>query len=139
MATMTALKSFTPVPGAPSILITERSVLTDRYVFARMMKEEGHMSSLEWDLYMKWFDFFAKDIPVKGILYVTTSAPIAKERIIHRGREGEESISLTYLSTLDRYHQEWIATTPLPTLAISTDDSLEETVKKIRTFCKSLC
>jgi len=138
IATMTTLKSYTPIPGKRPILITERSVLTDRYVFARMMKEEGHMSSLEWDLYLKWFEFFAKDLPVKGILYLTTPPPLAKERIVHRSREGEGSISLDYLTTLDRYHQEWIASTPLPVLSISTEDPLEKTIETIRTFCKSL-
>lgn len=118
------------------IIITERSVLTDRYVFAEMMLEEGKMNKLEWDLYMKWFNAFAKDIPVKGIVYLTTDPTCSKERIIQRGRTGEESISLDYLTRLDQQHKKWISTTPLPTLSVSTEDPLEDTIAKIRTFCR---
>jgi deoxyadenosine/deoxycytidine kinase len=118
------------------IMITERSVLTDRYVFAEMMLEEGKMSKLEWDLYMKWFDAFAKDIPIKGMIHITTDPAQSKQRIVRRGRLGEDSISLEYLTKLDQQHKKWISTTTLPTLSLSTEDSLELNVEKIRTFCK---
>jgi deoxyadenosine/deoxycytidine kinase len=118
------------------IMITERSVLTDRYVFAEMMVEEGKMSKLEWDLYMKWFDAFAKDSPIHGIIHITTDPTCSKERIVRRGRSGEDSISLEYLTKLDQQHKKWISTTSLPTLSLSTEDSLELNVEKIRTFCK---
>jgi len=122
--------------GKSPIFITERSVLTDRYVFAEMMLEEGNMSKLEWELYMKWFDAFATKLPVKGIIYITTNPTLSKERIVQRGRLGEESISIDYLTKLDQQHKKWIATTTLPTLSLSTETSFEETVEQIRQFCK---
>jgi len=134
IATQEAIR--THPPGKRPIIITERSVLTDRYVFAEMMLEEGKMSQLEWDLYMKWFDAFASKVPVKGIIHITTDPTQSKNRIVHRGRLGEESISLDYLTKLDQQHKKWISTTTLPTLSVSTDTSLEEMVTQIRSFCK---
>ena len=135
IATQEALKAYKPQVGKPPILITERSVLTDRYVFAEMMVEDGKMSKLEWDLYMKWFDAFAKKVPVKGIIHITTDPTQSKKRIVNRGRLGEESISLEYLSKLDQQHNKWMSTTTLPTLSLSTETSLEENVELIRNFC----
>ena len=54
------------------VIVTERSVMTDRYVFAEMNRDCGNINELEWDLYMKWFDNFAADLPVKGVIHVTT-------------------------------------------------------------------
>ena len=34
--------------------ITERSVLTDRFVFAEMLRDRGDIDALEWQLYMSW-------------------------------------------------------------------------------------
>ena len=136
LATQQALEAYKPQPGKYPIFITERSVLTDRYVFAEMMRKEGKMSSLEWDLYMKWFDAYATKIPIKGIIHITTSPTISKDRIVQRGRLGEESISVEYLTNLDQQHKEWIQSTPLPTLSLSTETDLETNINNIRTFCK---
>jgi deoxycitidine kinase len=107
------------------IIITERSVLTDRYVFAEMLHSHGKMDDMEWNLYMKWYDHYAKDIPVRGVIYLTTSAEISKERIGIRGREGEESIPIEYLTDLDYQHHKWLSETTLPTLCISTESGTD--------------
>ena len=103
------------------VILTERSVLTDRYVFAEMLKASGDISTLEWTLYMKWFDTFAADLPIRGIIYVTTSPSTSAERIVRRGRHGEEHIPLDYLQALEAQHERWLAATELPVLRISTE------------------
>jgi len=109
-----------------TIILTERSVLTDRYVFAEMLHRQGFLDDLEWTLYLKWFQSFAADLPIQGILYLTTSAETSKERIGHRGREGEASISLDYLADLEAQHRHWIRTTDLPVLEVSTEPDTDE-------------
>ena len=74
------------------VIITERSVMTDRYVFAEMNRDCGNINELEWDLYIKWFDNFAADLPVKGVIHVTTTVNTSADRIVSRGREGEDGI-----------------------------------------------
>jgi deoxyadenosine/deoxycytidine kinase len=103
------------------VIITERSVLTDRHVFAQMLKTQGKLDGLEWQLYMKWFDAFAAEIPYKGIIHLTTSAVTSKDRIATRQRAGEEGIPLEYLNDLDAAHHSWMASADLPVLQISSE------------------
>jgi deoxyadenosine/deoxycytidine kinase len=134
MHTMDILKSWKPAEGKLPVVVTERSVLTDRYVFAEMLHREGKMDDLEWNLYLKWFNHFAKDLPVKGIIHITTSAETSKGRIHKRGRSGEEKIPMEYLEQLQAQHNHWIETADLPVLEISTEVGVpvEENVRKIR-------
>lgn len=120
----------------PSILITERSVLTDRFVFADMLYRQGKMSKLEWDIYMKWYSYYAAHLPVKGILHLTTTASTAKERIGIRARPGEEEIPLQYLKDLEEQHEKWIAESHLPSFQISTEPgtNLREVAQQISTW-----
>ncbi len=121
MDTLKILKEYDADTSKPRIIITERSVLTDRYVFAEMLHKQGIIDQLEWNLYLKWFNNFAADLPVKGIIHLTTSAKTSKDRIGIRGRTGEESIPIEYLNDLDEQHNAWIASSKLPTLQISTE------------------
>jgi deoxycitidine kinase len=121
MDTMKIIKEYEADPSKPRIIITERSVLTDRYVFAEMLHKQGFLDDLEWNLYLKWFHHFAADLPVKGIIHLATSASTSKDRIGIRGRTGEESIPIEYLNDLDEQHNTWIRTSHLPTIQISTE------------------
>jgi deoxyadenosine/deoxycytidine kinase len=136
MDTQRILKEWKPSVGKLPIIITERSVLTDRHVFAEMLHREGKMDDLEWDLYMMWFNHFAKDLPVKGIIHLTTSAETSNERIHIRGRSGEERIPMEYLHQLQDQHKQWIAGSDRPILEVSTEPGvpLETTLNQIRSW-----
>ena len=126
------------------VILTERSVLTDRYVFAEMLKEDGTLDPMEWELYRTWFDMFAADLPIKGVVYLTTGVGTSAERIVHRGRAGEEHIPLDYLAALDAQHHRWLdraeRTDGLSVLRISTEPgvSVETNVAAVRAFVGSL-
>ena len=121
-------------PG--QIILTERSVLTDRYVFAEMLKGQGFLNGIEWQLYTTWFDTFATDLPMAGIVYITTPSEIAYERIQKRARDGEGSIELSYLVDLAGQHVRWLSQTSLPVLNISTREGIDvrETLAKLGEF-----
>ena len=118
------------------IILTERSVHTDRYVFAEMLHDEGVLDNLEWELYNMWFDSFASKIPLQGIIWTSTSPETSAKRIIKRGRHGEEAIPLEYLKDLDQQHLKWITNTHLKTIEISTEEGVdfEESVLQIKNF-----
>lgn len=122
------------------VVITERSVLTDRHVFAEMLRASGDIDDLEWALYMKWFDAFAADLPIRGIVYITTGVGTSAGRIVERGRHGEEHIPLDYLSALDEQHRRWLATTDRPVIHISTEVgvSVEDNIARVRAFVERL-
>ena len=124
-----------PATSKSNVFITERSVLTDRYVFAEMLRDTGDLNKLEWELYCKWFDFFVKDLPIKGIVHITTDSKTCADRIKIRNRKGEESIPLEYLDDLDTYHKKWLANTNIPVLEITSNvkelDKLEEFINSL--------
>ena len=110
----------------PIILLTERSILTDKHVFASMLRDQGFMNKLEWDLYNIWFDNFAKDIQVDAIVYLETPPSICTDRIKLRARSGESNIPLEYLADLQQYHNKWLNTRPtVPVLRLSNKDSID--------------
>jgi deoxyadenosine/deoxycytidine kinase len=38
------------------VIVVERSVYTDRNVFATLLREDNKISKMEWDLYTNWFN-----------------------------------------------------------------------------------
>ena len=124
----------------PQVILTERSVLTDKYVFAQMLRDGGDIDSLEWELYDSWFSIFSKQHQVNGIVYLSTSSTTSKERIHIRNRQGEDRIQLDYLDALDLQHKKWIESTDIPVLTLSTEPgaSLENNLQQIREFIQQL-
>ena len=122
------------------VIITERSVLTDRHVFAEMLRASGDIDNLEWQLYMKWFDSFASDLPIRGVVYLTTGVGTSAGRIVTRGRHGEEHIPLDYLAALDDQHHRWLAATDLPVVHISTEPgvSMSHNIAQVRDFIEKV-
>ena len=134
LETQKILKSFAAGEIKTPVIITERSVLTDRHVFAQMLKSQRKLDDLEWQLYMKWFDAFAAEMPYKGIIHLTTSASTSKTRIGIRQRAGEEGIPMEYLNDLDAAHHSWMDSADLPVLQISSEPGadLESLTAQIR-------
>jgi deoxyadenosine/deoxycytidine kinase len=126
--------------SGPQIILTERSVLTDNYVFAQMLRDTGFLDPMEWELYNRWFTLFHTQHPVTGIIYLSTGSTTSKERIHIRNRQGEERISLEYLDALDAQHKQWVENTELPVLTLSTEpgSSQQENIQQIREFMNKL-
>lgn len=91
-----------------AIIITERSIFTDRYVFAKMLYDSGNMESVSYTIYQKWFDTFSDGFNVDGYIYVNTSPEKCFERMKKRDRDGE-SVSIDYLTSCGDYHEKWLA------------------------------
>jgi len=90
-----------------SIIICERSINTDKNVFAKMLHDDGKIEDVEFEIYTRWFDEFISDIPTSGVIYVKTDPYISHSRVIKRGRKGED-IPLSYLVNCDLYHNVWL-------------------------------
>ena len=91
-----------------SIIITERSLYTDKCVFAKMLHDSRHIEDVNYQIYLKWFDEFSKDFPVDQVVYVRADPEICQRRIKTRSRTGESTISLDYLQECHNYHDEFI-------------------------------
>lgn len=88
------------------IFITERSILTDKEVFAKMLYDDGMIEKIKYDIYLRWFDEFSS-IQDMDIIYVKTNPEICNERIKKRNRPGED-IELSYLKRCNEYHEVWL-------------------------------
>ena len=93
------------------VIITERSLYTDKYVFAKMLFDQGNIEDVCYQIYLNWFDEFIKDFPIKYSIYVNTEPEKCYERINKRARDGEEVIPLQYLQECHNYHEAFLNTT----------------------------
>jgi deoxyadenosine/deoxycytidine kinase len=88
-----------------SIIITERCLNTDRYVFAKMLYDDGKIEDVEYQIYLNWFDHFSYLQHTQKIVYLKTDSNICIERINKRNRLGENNIPLEYLQNCEKYHE----------------------------------
>ena len=88
----------------PFIIITERSLYTDKMVFAKMLFDTGKIEYVNYQIYLNWFDTFSDEFPVHKVVYVKTAPEKCHERILKRSREGEDNIPLSYLKSCSFYH-----------------------------------
>jgi deoxyadenosine/deoxycytidine kinase len=94
--------------GKDIIIITERSLYTDKEIFAMMLYDQGKMSDVEYQIYMSLFDEFASEFEVNKVIYVKTDPVKCHERIHLRAREGEDLIPLAYLDECHKYHETFL-------------------------------
>jgi len=87
-----------------TIVITERSLFTDKMVFAKMLYDTKKLEHVNYQIYLNWFDTFSQDFPLHKVIYVKTSPEKCHSRILKRAREGENLIPLEYLQSCDKYH-----------------------------------
>jgi deoxyadenosine/deoxycytidine kinase len=106
------------------IVISERSPLTNRYVFGEILFEDGDLQPLEYNLFNKYFDNFAwiPDI----IIYIYVPPNICLERVLKRNRGSENLISLDYLEKLDNKYDELLKNHQNKVYRIDGTDSVEE-------------
>jgi len=90
------------------IYVTERSVFTDREVFAKMLRDSGKIHELEYLIYLRWFNDLSWNIKVDHTIYIDTPPEVCHSRVLSRARPGE-NISLDYLKECHRYHEEWLS------------------------------
>lgn len=88
-------------------IFSERSVFTDKNVFAKMLYDSGKIEEIEYQIYNKWFDHFIKELPQVKYIYIQTTPDIAYERILMRNRDGE-NIEKKYICECHEYHEKWL-------------------------------
>tara|TARA_B100000989_G_scaffold298227_1_gene286633 strand:+ start:112 stop:813 length:702 start_codon:yes stop_codon:yes gene_type:complete len=89
------------------IIFTERSIYTDRNIFAKMLYNSKKMDSIEYQIYLKWFDEFINIIENMKTVYIRTTPEICSGRIKKRDRPGE-NIPIEYLKNCHAYHEDWL-------------------------------
>ena len=93
-----------------AIIISERSLFTDREVFAKMLYKSGFIESVNYKIYLRWFDTFASEFPIHKVIYVKADPQVCYNRIKKRSRTGESNIPLSYLENCHIHHNDMLDT-----------------------------
>jgi deoxyadenosine/deoxycytidine kinase len=98
-------------------IIIDRSLEADLNTFAKMLYDGGEMTLLEWNAYNLWNRFYYQHFG-EGyqhfVVYLNCQPEVAKLRTMIRCREEEEGIPLTYLQSLNDYHNDWLLPGGIP-------------------------
>ena len=127
-------------PG--SVIITERSLHTDKMVFAQMLFDSGLIEDVNFQIYLKWFDEFSRECPLNRVIYVKTDPDICIQRIAKRSRAGESVIPIDYLRECHEYHEKMMeALSVIPQLILdgnvdiyANGDELQSWIQQISSF-----
>ena len=93
-----------------AIIITERCLNTDRYVFAKMLYDDEKLEDVEYQIYLNWFDHFSYLQKIQRTIYLKTDPETCYNRINKRNRDGESNISMDYLKNCHDYHENMVST-----------------------------
>lgn len=109
--------------ASPRSAIADRSIYEDAYIFARALRHMGNMRERDYDAYRRLFDQIVDNLPHPDLLlYLKAPVPVLLERINQRGREIENGITADYLSLLESFYTDWMATFDLcPVLTIPSE------------------
>jgi len=121
-----------------SIIMSERCIETDKYVFAKMLYEANKISSIEWETYNYWYVCFSEISKVDLIIYISTSPTKCLERIKSRNRIEETNIPLEYLEKCHAKHEEWLKITNIPVIVIDGNNSISLIQEEINSIMTKL-
>ncbi len=95
------------------IVVMDRSVYCDKFCFAKNCFDQGLMSEAEWDAYCNIFSWVVTQFLPKpdGVLYLRASTKTCFGRIKRRARPEEKAVSIDYVDSLGRRHDDWLLKT----------------------------
>lgn len=130
-----------------SSTVVERSIYSDRFVFAEGLHEDGMISDMEWAMYMEWWTSLQELEREVGpadqkFVYLRASPEVAYSRMQKRNRDGEAGVPFDYICKNIERHDRWLLALPAhEVLVINVDEDFESNpdlfqthVEKIRAF-----
>jgi deoxyadenosine/deoxycytidine kinase len=85
-----------------AIIITERSILSDKLMFVDTLYDEGFFTELDYQAYMYYYKSISEHYFPTVSFSLEVDPLTCLERIRQRNRKGEEMITLGYLESLGK-------------------------------------
>lgn len=102
-------KDVVSISKSADIVVQDRTIYEDAYIFAANLHSMGLMSSRDYDNYIELFDLMMSLInPPDLLIYLRSSIPNLIAQIQKRGREYEKSIRIDYITGLNERYEAWI-------------------------------
>ncbi|MCC7030428.1 MAG: deoxynucleoside kinase [Chitinophagaceae bacterium] len=103
------LKQIVEIQKGNQVVIQDRTIYEDAYIFAPNLHEMGLMTKRDFDNYKNFFETLKGMVnPPDLLIYLKASVPTLVGQIQKRGREYEENIRLDYLKRLNEYYNNWL-------------------------------
>ena len=103
-------KSQKEITEWPDSCIQDRSIYEDVEIFARTLYESGNMTEMDYQNYRLLFETMIDYLRKPDlIIYLDASIDDLISRILHRGRDYEQTIDPEYLQHLHHGYEKWIA------------------------------
>ena len=108
-ATISKIQSLSDSPK-PAKLV-ERTLQCQEKVFIPLLVQNNYLEELDQSLLKHFFAMVRDNEGLKAdvIIYLRTSPEIALTRVRSRNRQGEENVSLDYLTDLHQYYDNWLS------------------------------
>lgn len=133
IAFISKIEKLTEIDASKPFVFIERSIWSDKNIFAKNCHMCGLMNDIEHQVYLRWFDWIeanAKKPEVLNFLYLRCSPETSHKRVNIRGRAEESGLSLEYLQAIHDRHEEWMEDEKNKTVLDAELDYTDETVFK---------
>src|SRR5512136_2195788 len=117
------LRSHRELLDHPTSAIQDRCVYEDAEVFAQNLFLQGLMDERDYSSYRELYRVLSEFLPPPDlVVYLRASVETLQQRISHRGRDYERTITTDYLAQLNTLYEAWIENFSLcPVLAVPAD------------------
>jgi deoxyadenosine/deoxycytidine kinase len=91
------------------VIICERSVLSSRHIFTKMLYDDSYMNEIEYKIYESLFDNWVNSsvFTPQKLIFLNVLPETSIQRIIRRNRTGESRITKDYIVSCGLYHRLW--------------------------------
>ena len=109
----------------PPLTLFERSLVSSRWVFWEVLKNQGHVTSKEDEIYSKLYEKHTWHPDL--FIYLDKSPELCLEHIQGRYQPGDQgAITLDYLQKLDAEYRKMLTTLPCKVLVIDAGQSAQK-------------
>lgn len=112
------------IESLPASSVQDRSIYEDANIFARALYEQGKLDERDYLNYKNLYESMIKYLnPPTLMIFLRRSIPKLQERIQLRGRDYEQAIPVEYLTSLNKYYDDWYENYDLgKSLIVDTDE-----------------